>query len=178
MGYLRALYIVEGEIMHPGDNPYKRFGQLVERHGELIERLCRRASYGRMKVCREMVQECYIALVDHLGDCPERGFAWERGWVLWQCRSAISRHRRSEKRHDWVPIDGKTAEALTASNPVTEGTFDELAAVLNDRERQFFALMVDGSSDEEMARRLGVTPRTVVQMRHGIKVKLQEYIKQ
>lgn len=164
--------------MQDGYNPYREFNQLIERHGKLIMSICRVRSFGRAKVCRELMQECYVALIDHIEDLRRLPAERERGWVKSQCRGAISHYWRSLRRGQGEPIDEELAETLAAPREVTAGTFDELMVLLTAKEREFFTLVVEGASDEELSERLGVERKTVVQMRYRIKKKIKEYIEQ
>ena len=67
------------------------------------------------------------------------------------------------------------ADTQPAPREVTRLTIDELAANLNGTERRCFLLMAEGADDKELERELGLKHRSVVQMRHNIKKKLQKY---
>lgn len=157
----------------------KEFEQLMVRHGKIVEFLCRRASYGREVICQELVQECYVALLRHLMERRVEGMEkGERAWVSMQCRSAIDSYRRKRKRADIVSVHDGMEELLTATHEVTGLTVDELAASLEGAERRCFLLMAEGLSDEELERELGLKHRSVIQMRHNIRKKLEQNIKQ
>lgn len=158
---------------------YKEFDQLIGRHRRLIRFLCQRASYGREANCRDLIQGCYVAMLKHLpGREPDQSGRREFWWVYWQCRSAIDCYRRKMQRIIEVPLNGEFADTRPAASEVTRLTVDELAACLDGKERRFFLLMADGADDEELGQVLGLKHRSVVQMRHNIKKKLQKYIEQ
>lgn len=52
--------------MHGDEQLCRKLEQLVGRHRKMIEILCQRASYGRDDTYRDLVQECYVALLEHL----------------------------------------------------------------------------------------------------------------
>ena len=52
--------------MRDEEQLYKEFDQLIGRHRRLIRFLCQRASYGREAHCRDLIQECYVAMLKHL----------------------------------------------------------------------------------------------------------------
>ena len=165
--------------MRDEEQLYKEFDQLIGRHRKLIRFLCQRASYGREAHCRDLIQECYVAMLKHLsGREPGQSGRHELRWVYWQCRSAIDSYRRKMQRIIEVPLSDELAYSRPAASEVTRLTVDELAACLDGKERRFFLLMVDGADDEELGQVLGLKHRSVVQMRHNIKKKLQKYIEQ
>ena len=165
--------------MHGDEQLCRKLEQLVGRHRKMIEILCQRASYGWDDTYRDLVQECYVALLEHLhkrsSDISE---LYEGAWVYWRCRGAITRFRRAREQHLQPMSDDALPDTETSTHEVTQMTFDELTAGLSPSERRVFALMADGVSDEEIARQMGVKIHTVSQMRHNIKKKLQQYLKQ
>lgn len=165
--------------MRDEEQLYKEFDQLIGRHRKLIRFLCQRASYGREANCRDLIQECYVAMLKHQpGREPDQSGRREFWWVYWQCRSAIDCYCRKMQRIIEVPLNGEFADTRPAAGEVTRLTVDELAACLDGKERRFFLLMADGADDEELGQVLGLKHRSVVQMRHNIKKKLQKYIEQ
>ena len=161
--------------MHNGEDIYREFDQLVGRHRKLIEFLCLRASHGQEIYYADLTQECYIALLNHLSERPpSTSEAHERAWVYWRCRSAITRYHRSIKNLH-LHLDQTLADTLEAPSEVTSLTLDDLAACLNDTERRCFLLMAAGLDEEELARELRIKRRSVVQLRHNIKKKLQKH---
>lgn len=179
MGCFWCIIYAEGKNMRDEEQLYKEFDQLIGRHRRLIRFLCQRASYGREANCRDLIQECYVAMLKHLpGREPDQSGRREFWWVYWQCRSAIDCYRRKMQRIIEVPLNGEFADTRPAASEVTRLTVDELAACLDGKERIFFLLMADGADDEELGQVLGLKHRSVVQMRHNIKKKLQKYIEQ
>lgn len=162
--------------MHDEKQLRKDFDRLVGRHKRLIKFLCQRASYGQEAYCSDLMQECYLTLLNRMVD-KEMGWSEqrERVWVYWQCRSAIDCYRRKQSFIAWLPLSNEMADTQPAPREVTRLTIDELAANLNGTERRCFLLMAEGADDKELERELGLKHRSVVQMRHNIKKKLQKY---
>lgn len=157
----------------------KEFDRLIGRHRKFIEFLCRRAAYGREHRASDLMQECYAALFNRLQERKqEMSEPHERVWVYWQCRGAITSYQRKERRFSRIIQNGDVPDILTVTHEVTRLTVDELSNSLTPTERCYFVFMVEGVSDEEIARRMEVQPHTVVQMRNKIKRKIMEYIKQ
>lgn len=164
--------------MHNDEEHIRReFDQLIGRHRKLIEFLCLRASYGQEPYCLDLMQECYVALFEHLsGREPGMSELRERSWVFWQCRAAIARYRRGVKRFPKLLRDDLLADAGMATHEVTQLTIDELAACLDGTERRFFFLLAAGASYEELEQTLGLKHQSVIQMHSNVKKKLQQYI--
>ena len=157
----------------------KEFKQLIGRHRKLIEFLCQKASYGNEIYYFDLLQECYIKLLNGLpGKKAGISQPHERAWVFWQCRDAIARYRYQEKRFLQLLHDSMPPDTHVASDEVSQLTVDDLASCLGDTERRCFLLMADGRPDEEIEEELGLKHKSFIQMRHEIKKKLQQYLKQ
>lgn len=156
----------------------REFDQLIGRHRKLIEFLCVKASYGQDIYYLDLMQECYVALLEHLSE-RESGMSElrERSWVFWQCRAAIARYCRGVKRFPKLLRDDMLADAGVATHEVTQLTIDDLAACLDGTERRFFLLLAAGASNEELEQKLGLKHQSVIQMHHNVKKKLQQYKK-
>ena len=157
----------------------KEFDRLVGQHINIIEKMCLRASYGQVVYYRDLMQECFVALLMHLPEKKAGMPLWEeKGWVYWKCRAAIKDYLSLFQRVAHEPITDILSDTLADAPAVTRLTVDDLAACLDGVERRFFMLMADGADDKELESRLGLTHRTVVQMRHNIKKKIEQYIQQ
>ena len=177
MAILRVLYIQKGIRMHNDARIDKEDKLFLERHKWIIERLCLRASYGRDSHYCDMMQECYLTLLRRLpGRKKKMSEMLERAWVYWQCRSAIDCYRRKLRCLTWVPL-AEAEETATASSERMTLVVEDIAAGLKGKERECFLLMAAGATDKELEQKLGLKHRSVVQMRHNIKKKIQEYTK-
>ena len=65
-----------------------------------------------------------------------------------------------------------------APSVVTQNIIDDLASCLKGTERLCFLRMANGLSDEEIEREFGISHHHLLQLRHTIKKKLEQYIKQ
>ena len=161
------------------DPDIKEYDQLIERHKKLINFLCLRASYGQKVHYSDLVQECYIELLKCLSErTADLSATPENIWVYWKCRSAITRYRRSVQQLPQMMHDVNEADSMVSDGAVTQLTVDDLAACLDGVERHCFLLMADGADDEELERELGIKHRSLIQLRHNIKKKLQQYLMQ
>jgi RNA polymerase sigma factor (sigma-70 family) len=157
----------------------KAFDQLVGRHRKLIEFLCLKASYGQEVYYRDLLQECYLSLLKHLAERKDSMSELnEDAWVFWVCRAAITRYRRSLKLFPETLYTDFLADLRQAPDEVSQLTVDDCLSCLSGAERRCFLLMLDGASLEELQQQLGLKRRSVIQLRHNIKKKLQQYIKQ
>lgn len=165
--------------MHEREQEYREFDLLVGRHGKFISFLCQRWSYGQKTCCHDLMQECYISLLEHLperkADSPRQS---ELAWVYWRCRHAISHYRQRQRTPATIALTGELADSLAAGSEVTQMTVDELAACLSGKERRCFLLMADGFGDEEIEHMLELKHRSMIQMRHNIKEKIRKHIEQ
>ncbi len=153
--------------------------QLVARYGKLIRFLCLRASYGQEAYYCDLLQECYLMLINKMGERkPGMSELHERAWVYWCCRDAIARFRNHEKRFPSVLPAELLPDTREAPCEVTQNSIDDLASCLKGTERLCFLRMASGVSDEEIEKEFGITHHHLLQLRHTIKKKLQQYIKQ
>ena len=155
---------------------YDNFELLVGRHRGLIRKLCWWRSSGDAFLCDDLVQECYLAIWQHLDSLrPDVMKVQETAWVAWQCRSVFSHHERKEKNR--LPsADERLFDHLPAPNDSeTREILDDLAGHLNPDERRLFALMRQDLTDLEIAERLHLMPRTVREHQRQIIEKLRAY---
>ena len=65
--------------------------RLVAKYGKLIRFLCLRASYGQDVYYCDLLQECYLMLINRLEERkPGMSELQEHAWVYWCCRDAIA----------------------------------------------------------------------------------------
>lgn len=160
---------------------YSRFDGLIARHELLIERLCAYHALGDPHLCAELQQECYMSLWRYLPRLSENAGPFrEEAWVIWHCRSVFSHRRyRHKKVLPTVPLkEGMTEMMPTDSEDEQNIYIGTLAAQLSPDEREFFRLMADGHSAEELAKMLGIKQRSAVMKKHRIIKKLRKYCKE
>lgn len=159
---------------------YEHFYGLIERHKAFVERLCMRRASGDSRYCAELRQECYIIIWEHeqqIGaDIPPMQ---ETMWVYWLCRRAFKRLHTLQRTHLYVPLDEDMADTVadTDDRTLVRDRIEALAIVLNAHERRVLELMADGYTSDEMARELGIKPRSAVQLRYRIIAKLRKHFK-
>lgn len=152
---------------------YNNFELLLGRHRGLIRKLCWWRSSGDEATCDDLVQECYLALWQHLDTLrPDVAKLQETAWIVWQCRSVFSHGGREitlpsadERLFDYLPAPdaNETREIL-----------DDLAQRLTPKEQRLFALMRQDLTDLEIAERLRLKPRTVREKQRMIIEKLRQ----
>lgn len=153
---------------------YEHFYHLIERHKALIEGLCIRRASDDSHRCAELIQECYIQIWRHETQIStDMSPAREALWVYWLCRSAFSRWRFLQRTHTWLPLHNNMSDAGNDS-PLPD-SIDALVSVLTPHERGAFKLMAEGYTPQEMARELGITHRSAVQLRYRIVAKLRRH---
>lgn len=159
---------------------YKHFYGLIERHKALIESLCMRRASGDSRYCAELLQECYISIWQHEQQIsPDIAPMQETLWVYWLCRGAFSRLRYLQRAHLYVPLDERMADTLADRDELEplRDRIEALASLLGPHERRALELMAEGYTPDEMARELGIKPRSAIQLRHRIIAKLRKHFK-
>jgi len=159
---------------------YGHFYGLIERHKALVESMCMRRASGDSRYCAELRQECYIAIWKHEQQIsPDIAPLQETLWVYWLCRSAFSRLRYLQRAHLYVPLDENMADTLADTDDLAplRDRIEALAVLLTPHERRALELMAEGYTPDEMARELGIKPRSAIQLRHRIIAKLRKHFK-
>ena len=153
---------------------YDNFELLIERHRGLIRKLCWWRSSGNEDLCDDLVQECYLAIWQHLDSLrPDVVKLQEAAWVVWQCRSVFS---HGDREITLPPADERLFDHLPAPNAnETREILDDLAQALTPDEQHLFALMRQDLTELEIAERLHLKPRTVRGHQRQIIDKLREY---
>lgn len=166
--------------MAANDQPtHDQFHALILRHRDLIERLCMRRAAGDYHRCAELRQDCYISIWRHAASLrPDATPLQENLWVYWQCRSVFSRLRTLRRSLHFIPLDDAMANTIAAPDETTLHDYiDSLADILTPYERHALQLMAEGYNPDDMARELGIKPRSAVQLRYRIKAKLRNHFK-
>ena len=151
------------------DPKYELLDGLLKRHVGLIRTLCWRHSSYSDTTCRELVQDCYVAIWFHLSSLREDSNIWQQmTWVAWQCQSVFS-HRRRRWTPNWLPIDDHLADTLADSDGLSQRELiEDLATDLNPRERSLLTLILEGYHQNEIAEKLETTPAAVKKMKQRI----------
>lgn len=154
---------------------YKTFDDLIIRYRDLIRRLCWRNSSGSEVLCDELVQDCYLSIWFHIASLrPGAHTLQQMAWVMWQCRSVFSHHRR-DRGPEWLPINEHLEETLPEQDEhKLRETIEDLAVSLSDKERSTLCLMLEGFQQREIAVKMGVKPDSVNKTRQRIIQKMQQ----
>ena len=154
---------------------YDNFELLVGRHRGLIRKLCWWRSSGDEALCDDLVQECYLALWQHLDTLrPDVTKLQEAAWVVWQCRSVFS---HSDREITLPSADESLFVHLSEPDAnETREILDDLAQALTPDEQHLFDLMRQDLTDLEIAERLHLKPRTVREKQRQIIEKLRRHI--
>lgn len=145
------------------------FDGLLKQYMGLIRTLCWRHSSYSESTCRELVQDCCVSIWCHLSSLREGSNFWQQtAWVAWQCQSVFS-HRRRHRPPDWLPIDDHLADTVADSDGTNHRELlEELATVLNPRERDLLSLLIEGYTYKEIAEKTGTTVANVKKMKQRI----------
>ncbi len=153
---------------------YNNFELLVGRHCGLIRKLCWWRSSGNEVLCDDFVQECYLAIWQHLDTLrPNVAKLQEAAWVVWQCRSVFS---HGDREITLPTTDESLFDHLPApdANEIRE-ILDDLAQILTPEEQSLFALMRQDLTDGEIAELLHLKLRTVREKQRQIINKLRQH---
>lgn len=157
-------------------NINEQYYRLIERHKDMIERLCMSHSSGEYHRCAEMRQSCLIRIWRRMGRLPvDATPIKERMWVYWQCRSAIHRWRRKRREIPMVPIDETIADTLAVPDGgEVRDRLEVLSEVLTPHERHAFWMMAGGYTAEEIAMELGIKRHSAEQLRYRIMQRIRQ----
>ena len=152
------------------------FNDLVKHHRNLIRKICWRHSQGDEDLCEELIQECYLAIWQHLDTLhPEVTVVQVKAWVVWQCRNVFSHHERHKKR-EIATIDERQCKDIPSEDiEKASSLLDELSQTLTDDERRLLALMRQDLTNLEIAEKLGLKSRTVRDKQRHIINKLKRH---
>ena len=153
----------------------ERYTTLLLRHRNTIWRLCYNYARHEHGHVEDLVQEVCIALWERFGRLrPNAGVAAERLWVVFNTRDTLRLlHRQRQRRPPHEPL----ADTLADTIPDDRDSLHQLAAdiidSLNDYDRHFMQMILDGYDASEIGRSLGITPNAVYQHTYRIIQKLK-----
>ena len=157
------------------EETYNFYNRLIERHHMLIRRLCWRHSSGSADLCKELVQDCYIVIWNRLSILRRDSHPLQQtAWLVWQCRSVFS-HRQRGQGPELLPLDPDLADTLPAPEPSEQRELiEELAVDLIPFEREVLDNMLQGYTQQEIAKRLGCSPETIKRTKGVIIAKMKK----
>ena len=152
---------------------FEEIDRLLARHRTLIERACWHYAGGDTFLYQELVQKTRIVLWQNFLKLREGcSVMEEQAWVLWQCRSVHSHHRRG-KRIDMIPLD----EELYLPDEEDDDSgelLDELAVGLTAHEQKFLHLRRSGYTIGDVAKIMGMRPASASQLQYRIVEKMRK----
>lgn len=161
------------------DADEKKFDRIVGTYNRLIRWLCWQRSWNDGALCRELMQDVYIAIWRRLPTiADDAGKRREAAWVTMQCRSVFS-HRRRQRDNNWVELDTAIADTISCdSTSDTTETIADLTQGLTAHELHVLKLITDGYRHDEIAAQLGIKPESVRIIRHRIVQKMRRTYEQ
>lgn len=156
---------------------WKHFYDLLERHRDLIERLCMLRASGNCRRCADLMQECYIFIWRHEKQISANmSFSQEKAWIYWLCRSAFSHYSFLEKAGLLEPLDENVADISSGDGDksLLRDRIESLVAGLTPYEKRVVEMIADGYTDKEMSSLLGIKTHSVNQLRYRIIAKLRK----
>ena len=138
--------------MRPVDEKtYNRFYSLWRRYQRMIWLLCISYARGDEAVGYDYSQECALALLSFVDDlqADEGSFA-EFKWVLRLVHSTLRRCKQSQFIVT-QPIDNEAEFSVSTEGSKARETLEALMSHLDDDDRAYFALLVEGYKLKELA---------------------------
>ncbi|MBP5541705.1 MAG: sigma-70 family RNA polymerase sigma factor [Bacteroidales bacterium] len=152
---------------------FEEIDRLLARHRTLIERACWHFAGGDTFLYQELVQKTRIVLWQKFPKLREGcSVMEEQAWVLWQCRSVYSHHRR-RKQIDTIPLDEELYLPEEENDDSSE-LLDELAVGLTAHEQKFLHLRRSGYTIGEVAQIMGMRPASASQLQYRIVEKMRK----
>lgn len=154
----------------------ERYTALLLRHRHTIWRLCynyARHVHGQVD---DLVQEVCIALWEHFGRLrPDAGTAAERLWVVFNTRDTLRQlHRQRLRQPQNEPITDTLANTLPDDRDDLHQLATDIVSSLNDDDRRFVQMILDGYDATEIGRALGLSTNAVYQRNYRIIQKLKK----
>lgn len=152
----------------------ERYTALLLRHRHTIWRLCYNYARHVHGHADDLVQEACIALWEHLGHLrPDAGPAAERLWVVFNTRDTLRRlHRHRQPPHE--PLTDTLADTLPDDRDTLHQLAADIVESLNDNDRRFVQMILDGYDASEIGHSLGLSTNAVYQRTYRIIQKLKK----
>ena len=141
-----------------------RYTTLVSQYRGAIRTLCCARARGDDDRCDDLVQDVLLSLWEHFdklrdGASPQE----ERAWVVWHTRTVLD-HLYRKPVVQTEPLSDELAETIADEGPTETEILQGLMADLDEGDREFIQMYLDGYSGDEIAERMGVS-RDVVYKR-------------
>ena len=158
---------------------FDRLEALLERHRRLVWAMCWRRAFGNRERCREMLQDVCVRLLESSLTLPDASDEKaERQWVILRVRSVLDHWRRySAEIPAVVPLShlhlSPLEEAVDASDQEQCELVDTLQAYLDKDDQRLLTLIRQGLTNEEVAKKLGISLNTYYQRYHRVILRMR-----
>lgn len=149
---------------------YDDFDRLVCRYDKLIRWLCWMYTGGNEAQTADLVQDVLLCLWNRRGTLRPGATQWqERAWVRLQCLSVLQHHSR-KRGVETVPLPPEGIEALPMADSGDDTAQERerlyaLADGLTAHERRLLDLLLENYSVAEIAKIMGIRPKSVSQLK-------------
>lgn len=159
---------------NPDRMRYADYEAFMQRHRKTVWRACCRFAHNDRELCRDMVQEVFLAMWLHYDQLSADANPWQqRAWVWRTTRSVlVDLYRRQEPES--VPLDSIAEEQLADTAVDYSERIDDLMSGLGDEERRLMQMRLDGYDAAEIALALGINRNAVYQRVNRIINKLRK----
>ena len=150
------------------------YTSLLERHSDMLWRMCLARVGGDRDRCQDMMQEVLIALWENFDKLRQDVTpGQERAWVYWQARSVFFQDGR-RKTLTTVPITEAIADVVPDEEARHRSEIiEELLAALNPDEQRVVRLYLEGYQGDEIGEKMGVSRDAIYQRMRRIVKKLR-----
>lgn len=155
---------------------YETYTRLLARHRKTIWAVCWNRAGGNEERFRDLVQEVSMRLWLRLdGLRPEASPQAERIWVELTARSVLHDLTR-KKQTETVPLGEEHLDTLAAPPQEQSWLKEELLRCVDPGDRPMLSLRMEGYRNDDIAVRLGMSPRTVRRRMKRLLRQLERYV--
>lgn len=153
-----------------------RYTALVSRYGGAIRALCRARARGDNDHCDDLVQDVMLSLWEHFGKLRSDATPQEeRAWVIWHTRTVLD-HLHRKPVVSMEPLSDEIADTVADEESVESEMLQSIMADLDENDRQFIQMYLDGYTGEEIAEQLGVSRDVVYKRKQRLLARLRVVI--
>lgn len=153
-----------------------RYTDLVSRYGRAIRSLCRVRARGDNDRCDDLVQDVMLSLWEHFGKLrSDASPQEERAWVMWHTRTVLD-HLHRKPVVPTEPLSHEMADTIANDELSESEILQGLMADLDENDRQFIQMYLDGYSGEEIAEQMGVSRDAVYKRKQRLLARMRVVI--
>ncbi len=153
-----------------------RYTDLVSRYGRAIRSLCRVRARGDNDRCDDLVQDVMLSLWEHFGKLRSDALPQEeRAWVMWHTRTVLD-HLHRKPVVPTEPLSHEMADTIANDELSESEILQGLMADLDENDRQFIQMYLDGYSGEEIAEQMGVSRDAVYKRKQRLLARMRVVI--